>query len=221
MDGTGKLFADFVRALGALQAEVVRYPSDSCRTYAEVAVFLNTSGLNREPFVVLGESFSVPAAIAWAATCPPNLKGLILCGGFASSPLPGWSRFLYPLASRIPLRQPRSSLGIRCLLVGMDAAPALVSQMKTVIASLDRSVLRARLQAIVACDVRPEFAALTLPILLLHAKQDRLIGRTKLSEMRTLQPTAEVDMLDGPHLLLQRKPEACAARIMTFVERMA
>ena len=217
----GELFANFVRALPkSFQVEVVRYPPDSCRTYAEVATFLCTNGLDREPLVVLAESFSVPAAIAWAATSPPNLRGLILCGGCASSPLPGWLRFFYSLAPRFALRQPRSSLGIRCLLVGMDAVPSLVSQVKTVIASLDRSVMRARLQAISACDARAEFAALTLPILLLHAKQDRLIGRAKLSEMRTLQPAAAVELLDGPHLLLQREPQKTARLVAHFIQRV-
>jgi hypothetical protein len=38
--------------------------------------------------------------------------------------------------------------------------------------------------------------------------------------MRTLQPAAVAEFLDGPHLLLQREAEECATRIMKFVERL-
>jgi hypothetical protein len=47
-----------------------------------------------EPFVLLAESFSTPVAIRVAAENPTNLKGLILCAGFATSPVSGLPRML-------------------------------------------------------------------------------------------------------------------------------
>jgi surfactin synthase thioesterase subunit len=50
-----------------------------------------------------------------------------------------------------------------------------------------------------------------VPILYLFAKHDRSVKRRSLTEMKSIKATMEVVEIDGPHLLLQRKPEECVA----------
>jgi pimeloyl-[acyl-carrier protein] methyl ester esterase len=91
MDGTGTLFREFVKALPeAFESEVVRYPSDRCLSYTQLAPFVRPAISISESFVIVAESFSTPLAIQCAATNPPNLKGPVICAGFATSPVPGW-----------------------------------------------------------------------------------------------------------------------------------
>jgi pimeloyl-[acyl-carrier protein] methyl ester esterase len=57
-----------------------------------------------EPFVILAESFSSSPAIQYAATNPTNLKGLVLCSGFAASPIKGILRYIAWLIAPVMFR---------------------------------------------------------------------------------------------------------------------
>jgi pimeloyl-[acyl-carrier protein] methyl ester esterase len=95
MDGTGNLFADFVEALpDTFEVEVVHYPNNVCLSYTELMTFVQSAAPPSEPFVLVAESFSTPLAIQYAATNPPDLRGLVICAGFVTTPLQGWRRFL-------------------------------------------------------------------------------------------------------------------------------
>jgi surfactin synthase thioesterase subunit len=53
----------------------------------------------------------------------------------------------------------------------------------------------------------------------LFAKQDRSVKRRSLTKMKSIKATMEVAEIDGPHLLLQRKPEECLAAMNRFISR--
>src|SRR5580698_7334133 len=104
LDGTGKLFAEFLKALDlGVSANVVPYPPDIPLGYDELEPLVRSALPTRGRFVLLGESFSGPLAIRIAALRPPALVGLILCVTFASNPYPylAWVR---RLAAFLPLK---------------------------------------------------------------------------------------------------------------------
>jgi surfactin synthase thioesterase subunit len=68
-------------------------------------------------------------------------------------------------------------------------------------------------------DKREELWNCDVPILYLVAKQDRLVKRRCLTEMKSIKATMEVTEIDGPHLLLQRKPEECLDAMNRFISR--
>lgn len=219
MDGTGELFTDFVKAFPqTFQAQTVRYPIDVCLSYAELLRFVSAATTSSEPFVLVAESFSTPLAIQFAATNPPNLKALVLCAGFASSPARGWRRFLshvLPSAFAFPLQK----LAVRLFLVGLSARPSLVSSVQAAVGSVQTKVFSARFRAVLQCDVRTELRKIMVPILYLRAKQDRLIPKTCLVEIRQDSRQFLVTEIPGPHLLLQREPQQTAAIVADFVKR--
>jgi pimeloyl-ACP methyl ester carboxylesterase len=89
MDGTASLFSEFSTALGAeFEVIPVSYPSDVPLGYRELEQVARAALPEDKPFVLLGESFSGPIAIAIAASSPPGLLGLVLCCSFARNPLP-------------------------------------------------------------------------------------------------------------------------------------
>ena len=122
LDGTGKLFADFLKALDlGVRTRVVPYPPDVPLGYDELEPLVRAALPAQGAFVLLGESFSGPLAIRIAARPPPGLTGLILCVTFASNPYPrlAWAR---RLAAFIPLKSvPR---WIRAPLMWGSASPS-------------------------------------------------------------------------------------------------
>jgi len=218
MDGTGELFSEFAAALSAdFEITTVQYPTERCLSYSELEDFVRAACPISGPFVLLAESYSTPLAIKCAASRPGNLEGLVLCAGFATSPVRGWRRFggwlLAPLMFRVPL----PSLAARLWLVGPEALPSLLEAVRSAVSSVKSKVLAARLRAVLACDVREEIGQVAVPILYLQAKQDRLVSASCLEELRRIKPQMAVAALEGPHLLLQRKPQRAAETVVRFV----
>jgi len=218
MDGTGELFADFVNALPeAFQTVIVRYPADRFLPYAELAGLVRESCPVSEPFVLVAESFSTPLAIQYAAANPSNLAALVLCAGFASSPVQGWRRLLASLCAPIVFHIPLPKFLAEYWLVGQDAPASLLKAFQAAISSVKSGVLAARLREVLDCDALAELDQITVPILYLQARQDRLVAAWCLEEIRQIKPQAAVATIEGPHLLLQRETHQAAAVISEFL----
>jgi pimeloyl-ACP methyl ester carboxylesterase len=222
MDGTGQLFNDFIEALPkALETVTVRYPADRCLSYSELENFVRAVCPPSEPFMLLAESFSTPLAIQYAASNPVNLEGLLLCAGFATSPVRGWRRFLGSLLAPLVFGVPLPNLAAKLWLVGPDASPSLLTAVRSAVSSVQSKVLAARLRAVLGCDARAELGRVAVPILYIQAKQDRLVSASCLEELQRIKPQMSVAALEGPHLLLQREPRRAAEVVAVFAQQLA
>jgi pimeloyl-ACP methyl ester carboxylesterase len=221
MDGTGELFADFVSALpDGFDAQVVRYPSGEFLSYNELMTLVRSAAPAAEPFVLVAESFSSPLAVQFAAMNPPNLKALIICAGFVSSPAQGWRRVAASLLAPVLFRLPLPGIFAKYFLLGSDPPEALLAAVRSAISAVRPTVLSARLRAILACDARAELARIDVPILYLQATHDRLVPASALEEIQRINPRAAVAKIPGPHLLLQCEPETAAQSISMFIETL-
>src|SRR5262249_27056237 len=89
MDGTGRLFAPLLRMLPpTLTAQAVSYPPHEPLGYAGLLPLVEAAAAEGGEFVVVGESFSGPLALMFAARCPSGLRGVVLCASFVRFPLP-------------------------------------------------------------------------------------------------------------------------------------
>ena len=218
MDGTGWLLENFLAALpNSLRPIIVRYPATGCTSYADVVEFLRSTGIDSEPFVLLAESYSSVVAITLAAAKPPMLKGLVLCVGFATPPLRPLLRPLSSLLTRVLFAIPRPSFITRHWTAGSDAPSELLQKLRRIKTEIPVETFAARIRAILHCDVRADLEKVSVPILLLQAKDDWLVGADKLEEMRAIQPGAEIEIFPGPHLLLERHPAEAADRVARFI----
>jgi pimeloyl-[acyl-carrier protein] methyl ester esterase len=218
MDGTGELFSEFVAALdGRFETEMVRYPTERRLSYSELEGFVRAACPISGPFMLVAESFSTPLAITYAASNPTNLEGLVLCAGFATSPVRSWRRFLALLLSPLMFRVPMPKLAAEFWLVGPDAPPSLLASVRTVISTVQPKVLAARFRAVLGCNVRAELGQIAVPVLYIQGKQDRLVSASCLEELRRIKPQMAVAALEGPHLLLQREPHRAAETVVRFV----
>jgi pimeloyl-ACP methyl ester carboxylesterase len=218
MDGTGVMFGPFVEALGAsLATQVVRYPA-ALSSYAACAHFVRTQLPKDRPFLLLGESFSGPVAIALAAEHPPGLLGLVLCSTFARNPHRGLG-WLAPLVMMLPPQRLSNSM-LRFLLLGRWATAELVRLMRTMMVGVPASSMKGRLLAINTVDHTTLLASLRVPVLALCASQDRLVPKAATTWIRAHLPNLDIVTLQGPHWLLQARPEAAAQAITAFLERI-
>jgi hypothetical protein len=79
MDGTGKFFESFLRALPShLVPRVVSYPTNEALGYRALEPFVETSFPKDGPFAILAESFSGPLPLRLAASAPAGFVGVIL-----------------------------------------------------------------------------------------------------------------------------------------------
>jgi pimeloyl-ACP methyl ester carboxylesterase len=221
MDGTGKLLLDFMDALPEqMRREILQYPADVLLSYDQLTTLVRSMCEGSPPFVLVAESFSTPLAIRIAAENPAKLRGLILCAGFAASPVRGIKRWFASMLAPAVMRVPRPETAIRSWLLGSLATTTLVRTAGDVIASVKPAVLSARLRAVLACDVRPELSSVRVPILYLQARHDRLVGPHCLEEIRRIRPDVRVAVVDGPHFLLQREPQQTAKIVMDFLSSL-
>lgn len=221
MDGTGKLYADFVAALPrGFETQIVRYPVDVPLSYSELLGFVQSAAMDSEPFVLIAESFSTPLAIQFAATNPVNLKSLVLCAGFVACPVLGLWRFLCSLLAPFIFLVRLPEIAAKLMLVGFDPSSSLLAAVQASVSSVQPKVLSTRLHAVLECDSREDLNRVSVPILYLQAQQDRLIPAACLEEIQRIKPQVKVAKIPGPHLLFQRKPEETAKIVDGFVRQL-
>jgi pimeloyl-[acyl-carrier protein] methyl ester esterase len=216
MDGTGELFAPFVRALGVeIPTHVVRYP-DRAMDYAAHEQFARASLPADRPFVVLGESFSGPIAVSIAASAPAGMRGYVLCGSFICSPTPTLKR-LGPFAALFSPKVMPKALAAN-FLMGRHATPELREALARSLDSVSASALTARLKAIANVDVCADAQRIRLPGLYLRATEDRVVNESASRVFMEHAANARVVDLEGPHLLLQTKPAEAARELRRVLQ---
>jgi pimeloyl-ACP methyl ester carboxylesterase len=188
-------------------------------SYGELAGTLRGAIPVDEPFVLVAESFGAPLAILIAALAPPNLRGIVLSAGFATSPLRGWRRTLVwdlvPLLSHVTL----PGFVARYLMVGDEAPRALVESVTGAVSWVTSKVLGARVREVLNVDVRAELAQVKVPVLYLQPTKDRLVDPACLEEMQAVKAGRKVT-IEGPHMLLQCEPVVCAEAVAGFVREL-
>jgi pimeloyl-ACP methyl ester carboxylesterase len=221
MDGTGDLFAPFLRALGdRAEARVVRYPADRTLAYEGLRPFLLRALPRDRPYALVAESFSGPLAIRHAAGRPPGLRALVLVASFARCPLPPPLRWLRA-AARAPLfRVPPPAALLRTLLLEPGSPPGLVDSVGAAIRRVRPAVLAARLRQVFEVSAVDALPRIAVPVLHLVGSRDLLVGERGLLPMVGRVPDLSSLVLDGPHLLLQTRATQAADAVLAFPGRV-
>jgi pimeloyl-ACP methyl ester carboxylesterase len=218
MDGTGELFAEFMRMIpDPKHIQALCYPTGASPSYRQLLAMVQTMVPESDPYFLLAESYSTPLAIEFAATNPPNLKGLILCTGFATSPLTGPKRVLASLIAPLLFRSRIPSAAINHFLIGPNAPESLRLAVRKAISSVEPSVMTARLRAVLCSDMRRALSKVAVPLLYVQAKRDKRISPSCLTEIRRIRPDTRVQQIDGPHLIVQREPKQVAEAVAKFI----
>ncbi len=217
LDGTGELFQPLVEKLPkTIQPIVVRYPSHEPLDYLALTSLVLRELPSNSQFVLLGESFSGPVAVLAASRRPEGLLGLILSASFVSAP----RRWPAALATFAPIHLGARLFGPRALM-GRRKSRSLAKRMGDVLAQVPGRVLRARLRAAAQADVTAELAALDIPTLYLQASEDTLVPKSAAELYARFAARGKVEVISGPHFLLQCVPSDAVRSIEQFIEASA
>lgn len=207
MDGTGALFSRFAAELSSwAEPKIVRYPTHVKLSVAELVDRIELDA----PVTVIAESFSGAVGIRLAAKRPSLVEKLVLVGSFVTPPF--GSGLMRPFGS-MPFQLIPPRFVMKQLLVGEDASEELVDELEGALRQVAPEVLAHRLASISRIDERETLRSLQLPIVVLSAKQDRLVSASITAEVLAHAPGARHFEVDGPHLLLQSRPRAAAALV--------
>jgi pimeloyl-ACP methyl ester carboxylesterase len=220
LDGTGVMSEPIRDALSsALNPIVVSYPKDEVLDYAALASWLAPRFRTGGRFALVAESFSGPLALKLAAARPNGLTAVVLAATFLSCPIRFVPRVAAHLVGALAFRRAPSQFLLRRYFVGTDAPQEMVDKMRSATESVRPEVLAGRVRAIVRADARRDLLHCAAPLLYIRGERDRVVPAASMDAMRRLRPDLECVLLDAPHLVLQRQPEACAEAITTFVRR--
>jgi len=216
LDGTGKLFGEFIEALGGqVDTRIVTYPLDRRLGYEDLERLVRSALPADRSFVVLAESFSGPIAIRIAADPPPGLAGVILCVTFAKNPFPllAWLR---PVVAALPVKSmPRWVRSV--FMWGPRSGKRMPAPENRATAAVDSGVLRHRIGAMLGVDATVALTRIEVPMLVVQATADNVVPAAATPYILRMQPRARHAPIEGPHLLLQSRPGECAAVVIPFL----
>jgi pimeloyl-[acyl-carrier protein] methyl ester esterase len=217
LDGTGALFRPLISRLPShLVPVVVSYPGDVALGYQDLLPLVMQALPNDGPFVILGESFSGPLALMAASTCPPGLKGVVLCATFVENPLRfkvGWLRHLVrPIFFRLYPEFSRAKA-----LLGRYGTSELRSSIAKALAMVRPEVFAHRVREVLQVDVTPQLRSCSVPILYLRGNRDFVVWSHNARRITNVDPTIKLEVFDAPHMILQTQPLAAATSIDRFV----
>jgi pimeloyl-ACP methyl ester carboxylesterase len=219
MDGTGDLFDPLVGALPpGTRVVIARYPMDASAGYDALVRVARAAAPADGDHVIVGESFSGPIALALAAEGSSRLRGVVLCCTFLRDPRPGLT-WLAPLLRPAVLRLLATRWATRRLL-GAWSSEQLVGRLNRVLRSVPAAVLRTRLLALRRMDASAEARAIRVPVLVMQARQDRLVSARHIDQLADAFPHAHRVIVDGPHFLLQANPVEASACLTRFADTL-
>jgi pimeloyl-[acyl-carrier protein] methyl ester esterase len=218
MDGTGLLFAPFVRALPEwVKPVVVSYPGDRPLDYPECLELVMAALPVDEPFVLLGESFSGPLALMAAARRPKGLRGVILCATFAGWPL-RFPAFVADLTVSLGIFRLKATRLFFRIVLGKNASAELGELFSRALARLSPAVLAARARTVMEVNCLEELRSCPVPLLALVSDRDRIVSDRCPELMQRVRPDMEMVHFDSPHLILQLATLEAVRHISRFLE---
>jgi len=212
MDGTGILFEPLIQALSSkVHPHIIDYPVDEALDYDQLADYVSTKLPTNVAYTLIAESFSGPVGYEIACSPPPNLKHLVFAASFISRP-----NWLCGMAAHLPLgTMPLPSLIVKHYLLGDGENRPLLKRFRRVLSCVEPHILKYRLQEMARLSCRKEKPQ--VPCTYILAKDDKLISRKKMEELKSLVPNMALKEIPGPHFILQTQPKACARIIERFI----
>jgi pimeloyl-[acyl-carrier protein] methyl ester esterase len=218
IDGTGRMFGPLMAQLPDwLSPKVIAYPSQQVLSYAQLTDFVLPLLPVNAPFILIAESFAGPLALLLSARVGDNLKAVVLCATFVSNPRPHLAKLAPLLLHERVLAHPPQKWMARLFVTGFDAPDAMLDQALDIHKHVSAQVVLQRLHEVIHIDVREILRTCRLPILHLYAQRDHLILQGATREIQDLRPDISSIGIDGPHYLLQTKPQQCVDAIQKFL----
>ena len=217
--GTGRMFGPLMDCLPDWVApQVINYPTQQVVDYAQLTTYVIDRLPNEQPFFIVAESFAGPLALKVSERQPAGLCAMVLVCTFVTNPRPWLSLLGRPLINDCILSfKPRRWMA-KLFVTGFDISEEMLQRAFAIHELVSPTVLRHRLYDVFRVDVRNIYQATRTPVLHLYAKHDHLILKSSTRQLQQLRPDIRSVAVDGPHYLLQTKPQACVEEIVPFIK---
>lgn len=220
IDGTGRMFGPLMAQLPPwLRPQVIAYPGERSLSYAQLVEYVLPRLPNDRPYILVAESFAGPLALQLSTYADENLRAVVLCATFVRNPRPHLARLAPWLLQERVLAHPPQKWLARLFVTGYDAPDWMLEQALEIHRHVSPRVILQRLYEVIHVDVAAILRDCRLPILHLYALHDHLILQRATREIQQLRPDIESVGIDGPHYLLQTRPQQCTAAIEKFLCR--
>ena len=218
MDGTGDLLTEASELLGQrYDVRVATYPKKECLSYPELTELVAKLLPARKQVLVVAESFSGPIGILLASQ-QRQCTRLVLCASFSESPWPKWiprltQGWAHNLIKCGPIPHAAS---LTPMTLGQWSTDAWQKRIDKAATKLAPEVLRQRLQLALSVDVTSHIKALDIPVLYQQATHDRLVEERYFKILKKAYPRMDHRLIEGPHFLMQAKPQECIETIFQW-----
>jgi pimeloyl-[acyl-carrier protein] methyl ester esterase len=214
MHGTADLFAPLLHcAPRNIECIALGYPIDELLGYDQLFERLEQQIPQDVPFFLLGESFSGPLAIRYAAKYPGRVRGLILCVTFVRFQVHPLSPvFLKIFGAARPM-----DWVLRATIAGSQATEQTLQLVRSTLRRVKPQVIAHRLADVGQVDVREQLRRCEMPVLYLRGACDRVVRATHFWAVHEHCPDLRVETIRAPHLLLQSQPCEAWNRMRTFI----
>ncbi len=188
---------------------VVEYPHDAKWNLDAYAAHAAKAMDEAHRYILIAESFSGPVALRLRNDA--RVAAIVLVASFVRRPNPALACLpLLPLGLARRIASRRGLLRMFCL--GGDAPDDRLDALADRVRALPTTILRARLALLRDLDEHSCLRDARMPALHLRARRDRLV-RSAISDGGLAGDQFREAVIDGPHFLLQARPEACWSMI--------
>ncbi|RBL67972.1 alpha/beta hydrolase [Pseudomonas sp. MWU13-2625] len=196
----------------------------------KLANFIIDQVKDLESYVLVGDSYGAVASIAVATRQPKGLKGLVLSGGFAKSPIT--SPLLKTLAALAPFfpgpfyRQTTLRFHAAQLASSFDKEGetpwSAANSRAFFIKQTPHKAYVNRVRSIEKVDYTPLLQKIDVPTLILTPEEDKLIGKEAAGILlRGIKAAQEVVMPRTGHMFRFSHPAAYSLQVRKFMQRVA
>lgn len=214
LDGTGSLFDPFISHLHGIDTQIIPLPMVGDQSYETLTSYV-ASQLPDEPFTLLAESFSGPIAANLISTGQYQTSRVIFVATFLTPP----RRIFLNLVKYVPLKRlmhmPFSDYFIKTFLLGFHSDTSILNLFKHVIDHVPNSIVKSRLSSI--SNLQPMQFKSSLDAIYILPDNDVLVPRQCLDAFKNVFPKIKSININGPHFIMQTRPEECAVQLKSYL----
>lgn len=213
LDGDGFYFGPLVSKLQKhCSCRIISYPPHLL-TYDELCLYIASKLENVPNCIIVAESFGGPLGVKLAHALKERAKALILCATYCRSPFPAFvlKRLaqIYPYLIHSKIAEPALNF-----FLFNGEAPEKTRQVLAILRSQPDNIITQRMREIAPFDMRSDVKALTIPCMIIHAKEDRLVWKSGFESTHT------TTCINGPHELGGSRADEVAKAITDFIESL-
>lgn len=217
LDGTDVFFRPLLASLPEwVRPHVISFPLIGANEYAHLLAIVREAVSEIPSFYVLGSSFAGPLALMLAEAEPTRVRGVILSATFVSPPRPIYVRLRFAAVA------PAIWMLRACRRIPVWLSRGPTDQLRLDKAETWRRVsarmVAARIRALLDVDARDLLRDCPHPVLCLAGRDDGIVPRRNVEEIKRVRPSTQVRIIEGRHFAPYTNPTAAAEAIAEFMK---